>query len=276
MKKFITYLCSLLCVATAYGQYAVTVDAGGNLQIPTKPEFFNLNRLSIQQSFRLYVNTAPSQVNNNAYISKAMTNGFYFKDASNKWVRTANSSGSDKPNYYVLVPNISWWTDCQIKVIDKYGNLIYFASTVTWDLDYPNHQSVVDNTAVVKAWLSTPQSYNNPCWGSLVDLDTHSSLSEIASAASGSISSIWIYPSIDSTAVREVPIYSAYGVYVSKRVVWGKYLRAIFNDPENTVLSWRKSTSYNECFTDGVKLWRPVRIEYFGTFSLIDNNYIVE
>lgn len=276
MKKLITYLCGLLCVATAYGQYAVTADADGNLQIPTKPEFFNLNRLSIQQSFRLYVNTAPSQVNNSAFLTRAVTNTFYFKDANNNWVRTANANGSAKTTYNVQVPNISWWTDCQIKVIDKYGNLIYFASTVSWDLDYPDHQLVVDTTAVVKAWLSTPQDGINPCWGSLVELGTHNSLSEIASSRSGSISSIWIYPSIDSTEVREVPIYSAYGTYELKNVVWGKYLRVIFNNPENTVLSWRKNAAQNEGFNYEVKLWRPVRIEYFGNFSLIDNNYIVE
>lgn len=276
MKKLITYLCGLLCVATAYGQYAVTVDADGNLQIPTKPEFFNLNRLSIQQSFRLYVNTAPSQVNNSAFLTKSITNTFYFQDANGNWVRTANANGSAKANYNVQVPNISWWTDCQIKVIDKYGNLIYFASTVSWDLDYPAHQSVVDTTAVVKAWLSTLQDGTNPCWGSMVDLGTHNSLSEIASAVYGSISSIWIYPSINSTEVREVPIYSAYGTYELKNVVWGKYLRVIFNNPENTVLSWRKNASQNEGFSSSVKLWRPVRIEYFGNFSLIDNNYIVE
>ena len=261
----------LACIARAAD--TVLVDDNGALAYPTKATFFNNNVRKFRQKFRLFIETAPSPASN--YMSQGTvnhSNPFYYKDANNTVQRTNNSSGNTLTTFadYYKYYNLIWWTDCEIKVIDKWGNLLVFLTTVAPESTQVAslHENLHDRNARIFGWSALDYNDTGGCWGQKIELtDRSSSLGEMA-GSSGAISAIWISPSIDSAETRSVPVYTGAGVYTMQTVVWGKYLRAAFENPENTVLAWRQNLSDGEYF-NGAKLWRPVRIEYYGDFEEI-------
>lgn len=164
---------------------------------------------------------------------------------------------------------IRHWTDCEIKVIDKFGNLVYFTTTVFLSNAQiaALHPMITDKTPRIFYWRSAYTNATNGCWGYRAEF-TDFAKSIGSKVGNDSVSAIWIYPSISSTEQRAVPIYSARGVFTTKTVVWGDYVRETLTNPDNTVLAWRQTTTEGEESANGNKVWRPVRIEYFGNFKV--------
>lgn len=161
------------------------------------------------------------------------------------------------------------WTDCEIKVIDKFGNLVYFTTTVfLFNAQIAAlHPMITDKTPRIYYWRSAYTNATNGCWGYRAEFTDFAK--SIGSKVGGdSVGAIWIYPSISSTETRAVPIYTARGVSTTKTVVWGDYVRETLTNPDNTVLAWRQTKTDGEESTNGSKVWRPVRIEYFGNFKV--------
>lgn len=164
---------------------------------------------------------------------------------------------------------IRHWTDCEIKVIDKFGNLVYFTTTVFLSNAQiaALHPMITDKTPRIFYWRSAYTNATNGCWGYRAEF-TDFAKSIGSKVGNDSVSAIWIYPSISSTEQRAVPIYTARGVFTTKTVVWGDYVRETLTNPDNTVLAWRQTTTEGEESANGNKVWRPVRIEYFGNFKV--------
>lgn len=272
MKKLLTIL--------IFGAYAVLraddtvlVDAAGALTYPSKSTFYNQNVRKFRQKFRLFIETVPSPESNSMTQSQiSRSNPNYYIDSQNTLRRTKDGVGNELktfPDYYRYY-YLRWWTDTEIKVIDKFGNLIVFITTIAPANTQVEglHPNIYDRAARIFGWSALYQNDSGGCWGAKIELvDRSSSLGEMVGSG-GAISAIWIYPSIDSAETRSVPVYTGAGVYTMQTVVWGKYLRAAFENPENTVLAWRQDLSDGEYF-NGAKLWRPVRIEYYGDFEEI-------
>ncbi len=160
------------------------------------------------------------------------------------------------------------WTDCEIKVIDKFGNLVYFTTTVSLSRAQiaALHPMITDSTPQVFYWRCAYTNATGGCWGERAEFTDFTK--SIGSTCNGdSVGAIWIYPSISSTERRAVPIYTAQGVSTTKTVVWGDYVRETLTNPDNTVLAWRQTRTAGEESIYG-KVWRPVRIEYFGNFKV--------
>ena len=228
---------------------------------------------SLKRDFKLFIDTTQSQ-QSLSLISKTKTasNPFYYKDSEGKAVRTVNSGGSAM-GYYTSsfnIPNIQYWTDCEIKVIDKWGNLIYFTSTIALENLQVQmlHPTLTDKTPKVYYWETAYQNATGGCWGTLKQLTNLNRSIGAIKTSNSCVSGIWIYPSLDSTEKRTIPIFTGTNTYTNKQVVWGEYVRSVFDNPENTVLCWRQTTSYGEIYSSG-KIWRPVRIEYYGDFKEI-------
>lgn len=272
MKKLITIL-NFVLAASAFAGVSLTTDTDGNILTVPKQTFFERNVRVFRQDFRLFVDTTQS-TRENGYTSKARsnTNVFYYKDASGKAVRTVNSSGNVMTTFstYTYVQDVQYWTDCEIKVIDKWGNLVYFTSTIALNNLQVQmlHPELTDKTPKIYYWETAWQNSNGGCWGERKQLTNLNGSIGATVGSSYCVSGIWIYPALDSTEKRTIPVFTGAGTYANKQVVWGEYVRSVLDNPDNTVLCWRQTPTYGETY-NGNKIWRPVRIEYYGNFKEI-------
>lgn len=282
----------MMTAFSGLAQNAAMVDDDGVLLYPSKADFFQKNVRVFQQDFRLFIDTTQSQQSQTLVAkTKTVSNPFYYKDSAGKAVRTVSSSGAAL-GYYTAsfnIPNIQYWTDCEIKCIDKWGNLVYFTSTIALDNAQVQmlHPELTDSTAKVFFWEINGWNTAGGCWGERKQLTNLNSSIGGTIGSGVCISGIWIYPSLDSTAGRAVPVYkgvdwldttnyprkglgnnsSAENTKAGyKWVIWGDYVREVLSNPDNTVLCWRQTTSYGEEHNYN-KIWRPVRIEYYGDFK---------
>ena len=183
-------------------------------------------------------------------------------------VRSLSSRSADMPTYTINdnVMNLKYWTDCELKVIDKWGNIIYFTSTIKLnDAQVAGlHPEITDKSPTI--WYFGTYSYNG-CYGTRTQFANFSSSIGATIGSSSTVSGIWIYPNLSSQATRRVPNWTGYNQQSgTKQVVWGQYIREIFENPNNTVIIWRQTTTQGELF-NGKKLWRPVQITHYGDYS---------
>ncbi len=238
--KVLLYSSSFFVFSSALpaAQYKpLPVDGDGKLAPNSK--FVSANGIvtasnlgKFRQDFRLFIDTQPSP-DNNSTIGK-----------------------------------MQWWSDCEIKCIDKWGNLVYFTSTIALNNSQVAalHPQITDKTPKIYYWRGDLKNPAGGCWGLRGQL-TNFNLSIGANGSYG-YSAIWIYPSLSSTETRTVPIYTGLGKSTNKQVVWGEYVRSVLNNPDNTVLCWRQTKTEGEIFNSR-KLWRPVRIEFYGDLKEI-------
>ncbi len=233
--------------------------------LPSSSNFFDANSDSIlntlngfKRDFRIFIDTQPAPASNSSY--KTLTS---YKTT----VATSGSSTSTIAQYSVVdkVWNLQYWTDCEIKVIDKWGNIVYFTSTICLNNSQVRwmHPDITDLTVRVYYWSS--EGDDNWCYGKRCQLTNFDSSIGNDISSYDAVCGIWIYPSVNSTEVRNVFVYTGRWSGSYQNVEWGKYVRSVFENPENTVIAWRQTTSNAEYY-NGNKLWRPVRIEHYGAF----------
>lgn len=183
-------------------------------------------------------------------------------------VLTGNNHGGPLPTYTIKdnVMNLKYWTDCELKVIDKWGNIIYFTSTIKLNNAQVAslHPEITDNSPTI--WYFGTYSYNG-CYGTRTQFTNFSSSIGATIGSSSTVSGIWIYPNLSSKETRQVPNYTGYNQQSGKKqVVWGQYIREVFENPNNTIIIWRQTTTQGELF-NRKKLWRPVQITHYGNYS---------
>lgn len=182
--------------------------------------------------------------------------------------RTLSSKGLQMPTYSTKdnVMNLKYWTDCELKVIDKWGNIIYFTSTINLNNAQVAslHPEITDESPTI--WYFGTYSYNG-CYGTKTQFTNFSSSIGATIGSTSTVSGIWIYPNLSSQASRRVPNWTGYNQQSgTKQVVWGQYIREVFENPDNTIIIWRQTTTQGELF-GGKKLWRPVQITHYGDYS---------
>ena len=183
-------------------------------------------------------------------------------------VKTVTNHGGQLPTYTTKdnVVNMRYWTDCELKVIDKWGNIIYFTSTINLNNAQVAslHPEITDESPTI--WYFGTYSYNG-CYGTKTQFTNFSSSIGATIGSSSTVSGIWIYPNLSSQASRRVPNWTGYNQQSgTKQVVWGQYIREIFENPDNTIIIWRQTTTQGELF-NRKKLWRPVQITHYGDYS---------
>lgn len=291
-----------LCLFPAMGCFAALKPVTFNpttseIAQPQKAIFFEKNVRAFRQDVRLFIDTTPSP--EDAYVvhsenrSYSQSNIFYYKDASGRSQRTVNATGATMTSYPVYYSDkymvMRAWTDAEVKGIDKYGNLIYFTSTIGLKLADVRklHPELIDETPTVYCWKNYTYNSAGGCWGAREKFTNFNSSIGATIGRYLAVSGIWIYPDYNSTTERAIPVYKATNSLDTtnypkkgtgdnssaantaagyKWVVWGKYLREIFQDGENTFVCWRQTTTTGEYFCSE-KLWRPVRLEGYGDFK---------
>ena len=285
----ILFLMIMVVASISQGADTVMSDSEGNIVEPAKSVFFKKNIQSFRQDVRIFVDTSPSPASDSMTSANySRSNPFYYKE-NGSTTRTVNSSGitmatfSDYYQYY----DMCWWSDGEIKGIDKWGNLIYFTSTIGLNFSEVKalHPEITDEAPTIYYW-STYYNSTGGCWGTKRQLtDFTRSIGFFNSAYR--VMGIWIYPNYDSTQGRAVPVYKGAGVLDTTNfpkkglgnnsneantkagyrwVIWGEYVREVFLNEENTILVWRQTTNKGE-MANGNKLWRPVRLEPYGEFK---------
>ena len=185
-------------------------------------------------------------------------------------VQTVTNHGGQLPTYTIKdnVMNLKYWTDCELKVIDKWGNIIYFTSTINLNNAQVAslHPEITDESPTIW-YFGTYRYATSECYGLKTQFTDFNSSIGATIGSSYTVSGVWIYPNLSSKETRQVPNYTGYNQQSgTKQVVWGQYIREIFENPNNTIIIWRQTAAQGELF-NGKKLWRPVQITHYGNYS---------
>lgn len=269
--------------------YTVMVNSSGALLAPDKATFATQNNLvnlanaasiadKLYRDFFIYVDMAPSPQSTTSYYqaNPSKTNDFYYRDASNALKRTVTSSGATKSTYIDADTrwDILWWTDFEIKVVDKYRNSLYFSGTIYLNSQYVinGHSNIIDKSPTIY-YLSDRDSYDYyRCFGAKTQFSNFNSSIGATVGSSYKVSGVWFYPNLDSQTTINAPVYTGYNSYSKKRSMkFGDYIREIFTNPENTIIVWRQTTSYGEQLSGGRKRWIVVQPTYYGDFKVKTN-----
>lgn len=274
MNKFLTVFTTLIfavCAAAATKPFVYDTQTGN---APA------LNKL--YRDFFIYVDMAPSPRSTTSYYqaNPSKTNDFYYRDASNALKRTVTSSGATKSTYIDADTrwDILWWTDFEIKVIDKYRNTLYFSSTIYLNSKsvVNGHKDIIDTGPTIYYLSDLFSDYTDRCFGTKTKFSNfNSSIGATVAAIGGSsykVSGVWFYPNLESQTTINAPVYTGYNSYSKKRSMkFGDYIREIFTNPENTIIVWRQTTSYGEQLSGGRKRWIVVQPTYYGDFKVKTN-----
>ena len=273
MNKFLTVFTTLIfavCAAAATKPFVYDTQTGN---APA------LNKL--YRDFYIFVDMAPSPRSTTSYYQANLsnTNDFYYRDASNAPKRTVTSSGATKSTYIDLDTrwDILWWTDFEIKVIDKYRNTLYFSSTIYLNSKsvVNGHRDIIDTGPTIYYLSDLFSDEPDTCFGAKTKFSNFNSSIGATVGSFGSsykVSGVWFYPNLDSQTTINAPVYTGFNSYSQTRSMkFGDYIREIFTNPENTIIVWRQTTSYGEQLSGGRKRWIVVQPTYYGDFKVKTN-----
>lgn len=203
----------------------------------------------------------------------------YDKATSVSYVESPIISSIGGSRYYTNDKywDVQWWTDCELKVLDKWGNIVYWATTARKNSSefQNNHPEVADND--YKIYVYTNYDYQNDgCVSKKWDF-TQYKTSAISNYVGSSyyVSSIEIIPNFDDPSLLNwsdrvrIPKYTNYqswSEYYPDTMTWGEYVRMVFTNPENTIVYWRQNASYTEQH-NGSKVWKRAQLEYYGNYK---------
>ena len=262
-KNIFTIISILFLSLTAFAaNKTVMVDRDSNvLKVPSQKTFWENNISVFRQNKRIYVDMTPS-------ISLTYS----------QYSPNIKDSSHLKHNF---------WTDTEIKVINKNGDLLYFTTTINlganWIDSLHGSDVLYDKNPKISYWFCTNSGFHGSkgCWGIKKDFTPKSNNSigsTMLNNSWASVTAIWIIPDYNSTSTANFTNTLAYSYYKNKGMIAntrGDLIKFIFDDPDNTVLSWRQnlmageSNSYGDLSgnTDSLeysKLWRPCVLEAYG------------
>lgn len=152
-----------------------------------------------------------------------------------------------------------YWSDAELKVLDKNGNLLYFATTSYNDVrNYHLDDGTWDSKCKIYYYISGTKyaqsgQCSNPKQSHLVSASQTKSIGKKENVgASYSLSSGQNHP---VTAVEFFPDLSG--------TINGKSIRDIFLNPENTIIVSRKNQNELERTGNGDRVWRPTIPQYY-------------
>lgn len=247
MKRILSGLCAALCIGAVHADEAYTVMSkdSGELIVPTKDTFAAANKLVSNEVVCVRVDMLRP-------IGQALAGNY---------------------------GNASYWTDCEIKVLDKDGYCIYFASTVWRDRSWHSDDGTIDANAKIYFYRSGANAATGVCAypkkrhvpsGSA----NYSSGNSIASdlGISESIGSNNYKSNIVISAVEFYPnLAGSLTVHFPNGTAKTLSIREIFLNPENSVIISRKNKNYIERVNTGAsantgeRIWRPVIPQYYRT-----------
>jgi hypothetical protein len=151
--------------------------------------------------------------------------------------------------YYNYGVHASYWSDCELKVLDENGNIIYFFSTIKFNnqqVEALHDKKYNDTNAIVYYYVSgtgvnacvkPKKLFPKDKWDSSIG-KTENAYNGTSYVGDGKvrITGIQIYPSAK--------------------------FREVFLNPKNSIMIWRQSVNAAELDGNGGKLWRPAIIQF--------------
>lgn len=221
-KILILNLIIAFCFSSiAFAVQGVTVNSDGTLKRPTAKTFIDKNNLVTNEVICVRVDMF-------------------------------RSGGDD-----LLSRMAFYWTDAELKVLDKQGRLLYFATTSYNDVvNYHKEDGTWDSNCKIYYYIAGTKyaqqgQCSNPKQLHIV------SASQKKSIASKEVVSASIGRNINHpiTAVEFFPNLSG--------KINGMSIREIFLNPENTIIVSRKNQNEIERTGNGARVWRPTIPQYY-------------
>lgn len=247
----------LLDSGTTYNGKAartITVDRAYIEQVIRETAF-------VVESYQILIDTSPSLDLNNPSIVSFINrqNPFYYKEGSSI-KKTLNSSGQALDYYTQSIyrPNIILWTDAEFKILDAYGNLIYWVSTqwgAQMGTDYTTHPAADLNAKIFYTCADT--EYNREGsgreWIEYIHNDVNARTiyehaQNYARFSDPTIGGIIIQPNMSGTTVGGTPIKDIFGTIQE-------------NTPNSYSCVFLKCSPLNyERNANNFPMWRPYNV----------------
>ena len=151
------------------------------------------------------------------------------------------------------------WSDAELKVLDKNGNLLYFATTSYNDVrNYHSDDGTWDANCKIYYYIAGTKyaqsgQCSNPKQSHLVSASQTKSIGKKESVGANSyLGSGQNHP---ITAIEFFPNLSG--------TINGISVREIFLNPENTIIVSRKNQNELERTGNGARVWRPTIPQYY-------------
>ena len=219
MKKILLTILAGTFIGVLFGADSVMVDNNGTLAYPDKDTFAQKNALVPTTNLSVFVDL--------------------YRDGIDDVTDARPPQGRGQ-----------YWSDCELKVLDKNGNIIYFFSTI---LFYSKRvQALHDskyNDMNARCFYYVSGAGTNACVKPKKEyVQTASSNTSIGAKESA-------YSGAGNASDSKVRI-TAIQIYPSDK------FREVFLNPENSIMVWRQSPSVAEVDGKGGKLWRPAIIQF--------------
>lgn len=244
------------CVVLNAQVKTVTVNKDGVLKTPNATTFKDANDIASKSDIKLIENAVTS------------TSICLYVDLYRDGINTGNPIGNGIGDY---------WTDCEVKVLDKYGNMIYFYSTAMFEQLTQQYHSECIGKTVAQRYANFTYDHNNADYKIIEDktkVKTYFYISgnqpsgfcampkhrwNPASGSNTSIGSSGSSSSIDNTTgTNNQQRIAAIQIFPDPQKI------KMFLDPNNSVLINRKNNLLNERDGQGGRIWRPALIQYFN------------
>lgn len=247
-KKIFMFIVILLCMTTyVFSQTrTVTVDSQGNIKYPLN--FIKQNKLVNVNNFNVIQNPERKTfIDSNRIVSTDTI--CVFIDT----YRDGIYGTGQQVHSYINECTPATWTDCELKVLDKSGNIVYFFSTIAfYNKQVQNlHSGILTNNQIENANEVRVYYYVSGkdvvCAARKKRFTNFNVSIAVEAGISGNqqqfgdgmkrITGIQIFPSSNFIDV--------------------------FLNPDNTIVVWRQNAVKGEVDGKGQKLWRPAIIQYY-------------
>lgn len=245
-KKIFMSVVILLCMTTYVfsqsGVRTVTVDSEGNIKYPSN--FIKQNKIGnvIVNDFNFI--TTPERtkfINSNRIVSTDII--CIFVDTYRDGIY-----GTDRMVSSDITKGVpTTWTDCELKVLDKTGKIVYFFSTMAFNNRQVRdlHSDVNEDPNKVQVYYYISGS-DVVCAARKIRFTNFNSSIAVQTGTGG-----YQYATDGRKRITGIQIFP------SQRFI------DVFLNPENTIVVWRQNNNIGEKDGQGKKLWRPAIIQYY-------------
>lgn len=150
-----------------------------------------------------------------------------------------------------------YWSDAELKVLDKDGKLLYFATTSYNDVrSYHSSDGTWDSKCAVYYYIAgTKYAYAGQCSNPKRKHEVNASQTLSIGAFEKLNEAVEIEVNHPITAIEFFPNLDG--------KINGKSIRDIFLNPENTIIVSRKNQTELERTGNGDRVWRPTIPQYY-------------
>lgn len=250
LKKIFMSVVILLCMTTYVfsqsGTRTVTVDSEGNIKYPRN--FIEQNKLVNVNNFNVIQNPERTKfINSNRIVSTDVI--CVFVDT----YRDGIYGTGQQVHSYINECTPATWTDCELKVLDKDGKIVYFFSTISFrNKQVQNlHSGILSDNEIEN--IDNVRVYYYVSGKDVVCASRKKRFTEF----NMSIASIEKISGNQQQFDDKMKRITGIQIFPSAKFI------DVFLNPDNTIVVWRQNILKGEIDGNGQKLWKPAIIQYY-------------